>query len=113
MRPGRKKTGEAVETAVMAVAARTGAGNTAEFGGRRNLPPFFLGNEAPMNTNAPPLIKREGINRVSLTAFGIVHIGAITAFFFFSWPAFFTALFLYWITLSLGNGMGYHRLLTH
>jgi fatty-acid desaturase len=66
-----------------------------------------------MNTNAPPLIKREGINWVSLTAFGIVHMGAIAALFFFSWPAFFTALILYWIVLSWGIGMGYHRLLTH
>jgi stearoyl-CoA desaturase (delta-9 desaturase) len=66
-----------------------------------------------MNTNAPPLIKREGINWVSLTAFTIFHLGAIAALFFFSWPAFCTALILYWITLSFGIGMGYHRLLTH
>jgi fatty-acid desaturase len=66
-----------------------------------------------MNTNAPPLIKRDGINRVSLTASGIFQLGAITALFFFSWPAFFTALALDWMTLSLGIGMGYHRLLTH
>jgi fatty-acid desaturase len=66
-----------------------------------------------MTSNAPPLIKREGINWVSLITFGVFHIGAVTAFFFFSWPAFFTALILYWITLSLGIGMGYHRLLTH
>jgi len=31
----------------------------------------------------------------------------------FSWPAFFTAAALYWISLSFGIGMGYHRLLTH
>jgi fatty-acid desaturase len=66
-----------------------------------------------MKTNAPPLINREGINWVSLTAFGIFHMGAVAALFFFSWPAFITGLILYWITLSLGIGMGYHRLLTH
>jgi fatty-acid desaturase len=58
-------------------------------------------------------LKRTGINWVSLIAFGAVHLGAIAAFFFFSWPAFFTALGLYWVALSLGIGMGYHRLLTH
>lgn len=41
------------------------------------------------------------------------HVGAVAALFFFSWPAFFAALALYWIALSLGIGMGYHRLLTH
>lgn len=66
-----------------------------------------------MNSNAPPFIKRDGINWISLTAFAVFHIGAVTALFFFSWPAFFTALILYWISLSLGIGMGYHRLLTH
>jgi stearoyl-CoA desaturase (delta-9 desaturase) len=57
--------------------------------------------------------KRTGINWISLTAFTVFHAGAVAALFFFSWPAFFTALGLYWISLSLGIGMGYHRLLTH
>jgi fatty-acid desaturase len=59
------------------------------------------------------LIPRTGINWVSLIAFSAFHIGAVAALFFFSWPAFFTALALYWISLSMGIGMGYHRLLTH
>ena len=60
-----------------------------------------------------PFLKRDGINWISVIAFAIFHIGAIVALFFFSWPAFFTALALYWISLSFGIGMGYHRLLTH
>ena len=60
-----------------------------------------------------PFLKRDGINWTSVIAFTILHIGAIAALFFFSWPAFFTALALYWISLSFGIGMGYHRLLTH
>jgi fatty-acid desaturase len=60
-----------------------------------------------------PVLKRTGINWVSTIAFGAFHLGAIAALFFFSWPAFFTALGLYWVALSLGIGMGYHRLLTH
>ena len=66
-----------------------------------------------MNTVPAPIIKREGINWVSVTAFIVFHAGAVVALFFFSWPAFFTAAGLYWLSLSLGIGMGYHRLLTH
>ena len=42
-----------------------------------------------------------------------IHIGAVAAIFFFSWKAFITAIVLWWISGSLGIGMGYHRLLTH
>ena len=41
------------------------------------------------------------------------HVGAVAAFFFFSWSALFAALALHWIALTFGIGMGYHRLLTH
>ena len=41
------------------------------------------------------------------------HVCAVVALFFFTWKAFFVALFLWWISGSLGIGMGYHRLLTH
>jgi stearoyl-CoA desaturase (delta-9 desaturase) len=41
------------------------------------------------------------------------HLSAGAALFFWSWPAFITAVVLYWVTGSLGIGMGYHRLLTH
>ena len=43
----------------------------------------------------------------------IFHIGAVVALFMFSWKALFVSLFLWWISGSLGIGMGYHRLLTH
>jgi len=66
-----------------------------------------------MDIIAVPLANRDGINWRAATAFAVFHAGAIAALFFFSWPAFFTALALYWISLSLGIGMGYHRLLTH
>src|ERR1017187_1286311 len=69
--------------------------------------------EEPMATNARSFVKREGINPISVTVFTVFHVGAIASSFFFSWPAFFTALVLYWVSLSLGIGMGYHRLLTH
>ena len=43
----------------------------------------------------------------------VFHIGAVAAFFFFSWQGLILALLLWWVTGSLGIGMGYHRLLTH
>jgi len=50
-----------------------------------------------------------------LTTFFMVafHIGAIAALFVFSWKGLFISMFLWWISGSLGIGMGYHRLLTH
>jgi stearoyl-CoA desaturase (delta-9 desaturase) len=41
------------------------------------------------------------------------HIGAVAALFHFAWKPFWMALFLWWVSGSLGIGMGYHRLLTH
>ncbi len=43
----------------------------------------------------------------------LFHVGAVAALFFFTWKAFFVAIFLWWISGSLGIGMSYHRLLTH
>jgi fatty-acid desaturase len=61
----------------------------------------------------PPAISREGINWTSLSAFAVFHLAAVAALFFFRWQALLLAVALYWIALSLGIGMGYHRLLTH
>ncbi len=66
-----------------------------------------------MDQSAAPLIKRDGVNWITVVAFSLFHVGAVAALFFFSWPAFFSAVVLYWISLSFGIGMGYHRLLTH
>lgn len=61
----------------------------------------------------PPLVSREGTNWTTVIAFTIFHLGALAAPFYFTWLAFLMAVFLYWMSLSLGIGMGYHRLLTH
>jgi stearoyl-CoA desaturase (delta-9 desaturase) len=66
-----------------------------------------------LDSSTERIVKRDGINWVAVIAFTTFHIGAVAALFFFSWPAFFTAAALYWISLSFGIGMGYHRLLTH
>jgi sn-1 stearoyl-lipid 9-desaturase len=41
------------------------------------------------------------------------HAAAVAGLFFFTWKAFLAAVFLWWVSGSLGIGMGYHRLLTH
>src|ERR687885_332603 len=43
----------------------------------------------------------------------VLHGGAVAALFWWSWPAIICAALLTWVALSLGIGMGYHRLLTH
>ena len=66
-----------------------------------------------MTTPHRPFVKKDGINWTSVIAFSIFHLGTVAALFFFTWSAFFAFLALYWISLSFGIGMGYHRLLTH
>jgi sn-1 stearoyl-lipid 9-desaturase len=41
------------------------------------------------------------------------HVGAVAALFFLTWKALLVSAFLWWVSGSLGIGMGYHRLLTH
>jgi fatty-acid desaturase len=43
----------------------------------------------------------------------LLHIGAIAAFFMFSWANLVVMLFLLWFATGLGISMGYHRLHTH
>ena len=42
-----------------------------------------------------------------------MHIGAVVAFWFFTWPAFITFCILHFVTACLGITLGFHRLLTH
>jgi len=53
------------------------------------------------------------INWVTASFMLAFHLGAVVALFFFSWKALFITLFLWWLSTSLGIGVGYHRLLTH
>lgn len=43
----------------------------------------------------------------------LFHVLAATALFYFSWENLLAAAILWWISGSLGIGLGYHRLLTH
>jgi fatty-acid desaturase len=56
---------------------------------------------------------RESINWTTTLFMAAFHLGAIAALFFFTWKALAVAIFLWWVSGSLGIGMGYHRLLTH
>src|SRR6266852_5328036 len=53
------------------------------------------------------------INWVTAGFMALFHAGAIAALFFFTWKALIACCVLWWISGSLGIGMGYHRLLTH
>ncbi|HMQ05502.1 MAG TPA: fatty acid desaturase [Pyrinomonadaceae bacterium] len=53
------------------------------------------------------------INWGTLSAVVLFHLLAVVALFNFSWLALGAAAVLWWISGSLGIGLGYHRLLTH
>ncbi|HVG28466.1 MAG TPA: fatty acid desaturase [Pyrinomonadaceae bacterium] len=62
---------------------------------------------------APAAVRSTGINWNTLVFMLLFHAGALAAVFFFSWQALLVTLLLWWVSGSLGIGMGYHRLLTH
>src|SRR6201984_2657031 len=53
------------------------------------------------------------INWITASFMMLFHVGAIVALFFFTWKAFFIAVFFWWLATRVGIGMCYHRLLTH
>lgn len=57
--------------------------------------------------------KKSGINWGTVIFLLLFHVGAIAALFMWSWKAFALTVLLWWISGSLGVGMGFHRLLTH
>ncbi len=42
-----------------------------------------------------------------------MHLGAVAALFFFTWTNLAVTVVIYWMAISWGIGMGYHRLHTH
>ncbi len=55
----------------------------------------------------------DGINWLTLWVIVIFHVGALAAFFFFSWQRLAAMVVLYILAINVGIGMCYHRLLTH
>ena len=43
----------------------------------------------------------------------LFHVATVPALFMFSWKALIATVVLWWVSGSLGVGMGFHRLLTH
>jgi len=66
-----------------------------------------------VSTEVIDIYSRQGLNWITTVVLVLFHIGAIAAFFFFSWPAVIAAVFLYWMCTGLGISLGYHRLHTH
>src|SRR5216117_480639 len=66
-----------------------------------------------MNKEVTTLKEDTRINWHTATFMAMFHLGAVAALFMFSWQALVLAIVLWWITASLGVGMGFHRLLTH
>jgi stearoyl-CoA desaturase (delta-9 desaturase) len=50
------------------------------------------------------------ITAVFMTGF---HVGAVAAFWYFSWTNLIVALALHWLAVGFGISLGYHRLHTH
>lgn len=53
------------------------------------------------------------INWLTAIVMAIYHVLAVVALFHFSWQGLGLAFVLWWVSTSLGIGVGYHRLLTH
>ncbi|MEZ5356157.1 MAG: fatty acid desaturase [Bryobacteraceae bacterium] len=64
-------------------------------------------------SNPPEATDKTVFNWPTIIALAFVHVGALAAFFFIEWKAIAVAAVLYFLCISWGIGMGYHRLLTH
>ena len=49
--------------------------------------------------------EKDEMNWITAIFMAAFHIGAIAALFFFTWKALFVAMFLWWVSGSLGIGM--------
>jgi len=55
----------------------------------------------------------EGLNWLTVVTIAIFHVGALAAFFFFTWQRLAVMAVLHVLAINVGIGMCYHRLLTH
>src|SRR5467141_2130220 len=102
------------------------SGNGSENGGKRNARAVKKGlrrlnlqsrmqNKSLKNRMQKETIatERRGISWNTTVFMALFHIGAVAALFTFKWQALVVAIVLWWMSASLGVGMGFHRLLTH
>jgi fatty-acid desaturase len=66
--------------------------------------------DVPVLGRAGQNFRRNWVTTGFMLAF---HIGAVAALFFFTWKALIAAVILYVLSINVGIGMCYHRLLTH
>src|SRR3712207_5721382 len=66
-----------------------------------------MADKAVLNTT------RTGVNWSTVITMVVFHAAAVAALFMFTWQGLAAAALLWWVSGSLGIGMGYHRLLTH
>jgi len=55
----------------------------------------------------------QGVNWLTLGVIVVFHLGALAAFFFYTWQRLAVMIALYVLAINVGVGMCYHRLLTH
>ena len=61
----------------------------------------------------PDFAKSEKLNFLNLTGVILIHLGAMAAPIFFSWPGFWLCVLFVVVTGQLGISLGFHRLLAH
>jgi len=66
-----------------------------------------------MQKTSQPLANTGVINWNTIFFVTLFHILAVAALFMFSWSNLLASVVLWWVSGSLGIGLGYHRLLTH
>ena len=66
-----------------------------------------------LNEAITDIQRKTGIQWPTTITMVVFHLGAVAALFMFSWPALAASLLLWYLSGSLGVGMGFHRLLTH
>jgi stearoyl-CoA desaturase (delta-9 desaturase) len=66
-----------------------------------------------MRKETKPKKQVKGVNWDNLLVIALFHLAAVAALFMFSWQALVATAVLWYLSASLGVGMGFHRLLTH
>lgn len=61
----------------------------------------------------PARLRLAEIDWTVLIFIALLHVGALAAPFYFTWPALAVGVVLYWLTGSIGICLGYHRCLSH
>lgn len=69
--------------------------------------------EQPLTPEILEMPDQEHLNWPTTLILVLLHIGAIAAFFMFTWSGLAVNLFLLWFATGLGISLGYHRLHTH